>query len=129
MQWKTGQVRFATAARRAYWVDQRQHAERVPEFRLRLPESALARLRSIRTQTQRSVAFTPEGYLDLVSVAELPITLSLNSGQTHTCDAEKESGAEDTPVRWITCPTLEEDPPARDNGLREAQSSPRPSSG
>jgi len=129
MQWKTGQVRFATAARRAYWVDQRQHAEQLPEFRLRVPENVLARIRTVQTQRQRPVAFTPEGYLDMVSLAELPLTLTLDSGQTHTCDADKQTLDQGAPVHWIDCPTLEADPPPRGNRIREAQSSPRPSSG
>jgi hypothetical protein len=129
MQWKTGQVRFATAARRAYWVDQRQHAEQLPEFRLRLPNNLLARIRTIQTQRQRPVAFTPEGYLDMVSLAELPLTLTLDSGQTHTCDADKQTLDQGAPVHWVDCPTLEADPPPRGNRIREAQSSPRPSSG
>ena len=129
MQWKTSQVRFATAARRAYWVDQRQQAETRPEFRLRLPDNLMARIRAIQTHTKRPVAFTPEGYLDIASLAELPITLTLDSGRTYTCDLEKKPSDADTPVYWIDCPTRETDPPPRNNQIREAQSSPRPSSG
>jgi hypothetical protein len=129
MQWKTSQVRFATAARRAYWVDQRQQAETRPEFRLRLPDTLMARIRTIQTHSKRPVAFTPEGYLDIVSLAELPITLTLDSGRSHTCDADKQSINQSTPVYWIDCPTQEADPPPRNNQIREAQSSPRPSSG
>jgi hypothetical protein len=142
LHWRTGQVRIATAARRAYWVDQRPQSERVPEYRLRLPSRLLARIRNLSTPKNRIVAFTPEGHLDLHSLEEVPLGMTLDSGEFYSCTLSEDhldkdyprpeapsDGSVDVPVYWITCPTIKTDQPPSPEEIREALSTPPPSSG
>ncbi|MGA1253638.1 MAG: fimbria/pilus outer membrane usher protein, partial [Burkholderiaceae bacterium] len=137
LHWKTSQVRLPTAARRAYWIDQTQETILVQEFRLQLPAAALARLKRFETGNGQPVAFTPEGYLDIASLAQLPLTAVTHDGQRLTCHQARPSDSAQENARdpagdavvWIDCPGLAPEPAPRRPQIREALSEPAPSSG
>lgn len=137
LHWKTSQVRLPTAARRAYWIDQTQETIRIQEYRLQVSAAGLARLSRIETRNGQPVAFTPEGYLDIASLAQLPLTAITQDGQRLTChqarpsDTAQENTRDPTgdSVVWIDCPGLAPEPAPRRPQIREALSGPAPSSG
>lgn len=137
LHWKTSQVRLPTAARRAYWIDQTQETILVQEFRLQLSAAQLARLKRFETRNGQPVAFTPEGYLDIASLAQLPLTAVTHDGQRLTChQARPSNGAQENAralagdsVVWIDCPGLAPEPAPVRPQIREALSGPAPSPG
>ena len=132
LSWQTSQVRLPTAARRAYWVDQTPEIPRLQEFRLRASPAALSQLLRLNNNAGKTVAFSPEGYVDLHALHELPLTATLRSGQQLLCSASPlTTSAPQHPasVVWIICPGLVPEPQLRPPGVREALSSQSPISG
>ncbi len=112
MTWRGGRLALPMAAQRAYWVDHRGSWSVTPNPRLALQENDLQTIERVLDRLGQPITLSPDGYLDLANLQQLPVTVQSSSGIERVCQAEQSVPKENGDLLLI-CRSQQPNPPLR----------------